>query len=131
MTTQEENLAAEQIMALRSGIAAFEGKHFARALQLLYTLAEMGVVDAQYRCAIMAQNGLGMVINQQDALKWMTAAAEQGLALAQHGLGFMYMQGECAEQNDEKAVYWFRLAAEQGLAGAQAALASMHEAGRG
>ncbi|MEN8215414.1 MAG: tetratricopeptide repeat protein [Pseudomonadota bacterium] len=128
----EKNLSAEDRMTLRSGIAAFESKQFARAHQLLYPLAEAdNSPEAQYRLAIMAQNGLGMVVNQKEAERWMRAAAEQGFDLAQHGLGFMYMQGECVEPDDIQALHWFRLAAEQGLAGAQATLGSLYEEGRG
>jgi len=49
-------------MELSSGIAAFEGKHFASAIKLLSPLADLGYPDAQYRLAIMAQNGLGMAV---------------------------------------------------------------------
>ncbi len=80
-------------MDLSSGIAAFESKQFTTATRLLAPLAEQGDPDAQYRMAIMAQNGLGMVENQRLAFAYMKAAAEAGMGLAQHGLGFMYMQG--------------------------------------
>jgi hypothetical protein len=126
-----ENLLAEEVMTLQSGIAAFETKQFVRAYQLLLPLAQQGHPQAQYRLAIMAQNGLGQVANPSEARHWMQAAAEQGLDLAQHGLGFMYLEGECIEQNDSQAAHWFRLAAEQGLAGAQAALGNLYEQGRG
>ena len=81
-------------MDLGSGIAAFESKHFSTATSLLGPLAEAGNPEAQYRMAIMAQNGLGMVENELLAFKYMKAAAEAGMGLAQHGLGYMYMQGE-------------------------------------
>ena len=87
-------------MDLSSGIAAFESKQFTTATRLLAPLAEAGDPEAQYRMAIMAQNGLGMVANELLAFKYMRAAAEAGLGLAQHGLGFMYMQGECVERGD-------------------------------
>lgn len=115
----ETQLSAEDQMSLRSGVSAFEAKHFSSAMQLLSPIAELGHPDSQYRVAIMFQNGLGMAVNQVQALKWMQASAEQGYALAQHGLGFMYMQGECVEQSNERALHWFKLAAEQGLSGAQ------------
>jgi TPR repeat protein len=116
-------------MELGSGIAAFEAKHFASATKLLSGLAEQGNPEAQYRMAIMAQNGLGMVVNQLMAYKYMKGAAESGMALAQHGLGFMYMEGECVDKNGPKAVEWFKKAAEQGLAGSQTTLAMMYEQG--
>lgn len=117
-------------MDLASGIMAFEAKHFSRALQILSQLAEKGEPDAQYRCAIMYQNGLGVVANPDAAFKWMKTAAETGHALAQHGLGFMYMEGDCTEQNGAEAVLWFTKAAEQGLQGSQTTLAMMYEEGR-
>ncbi len=84
-------------MNISSGIAAFEAKHFSRALQPLSSLAEEGNADAQYRMAIMYQYGLGVVRNEAMAEKWMRAAADQGHALAQHGMGFMYLEGDCPD----------------------------------
>jgi len=118
-------------MEFTSGIAAFEAKEFAKAMQLLSPLAQQGNPHAQYRLAIMAQVGLGTVKNCANAVKWMRAAADQGLALAQHGLGFMYFQGECTKNDAVEAAKWFHLAAAQGLPGSQAVLATMYEQGTG
>lgn len=118
-------------MSLSSGIAAFESKHFSQAAALLGPLAQDGYAEAQYRMAIMAQNGLGMVADEARALEWMSAAAEAGHALAQHGLGFMYMEGECTQIDGEQAVYWLRKAAEQGLTGSQTTLGMLYQEGRG
>ena len=120
----------EQV-ALSSGIAAFEAKNFAQSLGLLGPLADKGHVDAQYRLAIMYQNGLGVVRNELLATKWMIAAANQDFPLAQHGLGFMYMEGDCVAKNGEKAVSWFKKAADQGMVGSQTTLAMMYEMGNG
>jgi len=128
--TMSEELT-EFDMELGSGIAAFESRHFGRAAGLLSPLADGGNPQAQYRMAIMAQNGLGMHENQLLALEYMKAAAEAGLDIAQHGLGFMYMEGECADKDPEMAVHWFKKAAEQGLVGSQTTLAMMYEEGRG
>jgi TPR repeat protein len=129
--TTENNISAEDTMALTSGISAFESKQFVRAYELLFPLAEKGNTEALYRLAIMTQNGLGMVANKEKALAWMQSAAEQGFDLAQHGLGFMYLQGECVEQDDAQAAHWFTLAAEQDLAGAQTILGDLYKEGRG
>ena len=61
----------EPNMELSSGIAAFEGKHFAMAMQLLSPLAAAGHAEARYRVAIMQQNGLLGSANVQDAAKGM------------------------------------------------------------
>ncbi len=121
----------EQALTLSSGIAAFESKHFVKAYQLLAPLAEDGDQEAQFRLAIMCQNGLGMVASEERAVRYMRAAAEQGHALAQHGLGFMYLEGECVGQDAAEAANWFKLAADQGLAGSLTTLAMMYEQGNG
>jgi len=116
---------------LGSGIAAFEARHFSIATGLLSPLADAGDPQAQYRMAIMAQNGLGMHENRPLAFEYMQAAAEAGLDLAQHGLGFMYMEGECTDKDSAQAVHWFTKAAEQGLMGSRRTLAMMYEEGLG
>ncbi|MBK1717627.1 tetratricopeptide repeat protein [Thiocystis violacea] len=118
-------------MELASGIAAFESKQFSRAVGLLSPLAERGDIDAQYRMAIMAQNGLGMLPNPLMAFSYMKNAAKAGFNLAQHGLAFMYMQGECTDKNPAKAIEWFKKAADQGLVGSLTTLAMMYEEGQG
>ncbi len=125
------NELTEFDMALGSGIAAFESRQFSIAAGLLSPLAEAGNPQAQYRMAIMAQNGLGMHENHPLAFRYMQAAAGAGLDIAQHGLGFMYLEGECTEKDAVQAVRWFTKAAEQGLAGSQTTLAKMYEEGRG
>ena len=113
--TGENETMDDADVAYVSGMAAFESKHFNQAMNFLLPVAEKGDAEAQHRCAIMFQNGLGTVVNEAKAVELMRAAAEQGHALAQHGLGFMYMEGECVEQNSEEAVKWFKKAADQGL----------------
>lgn len=128
-TLEHQEMDEADEIDFASGLQAFESKHFSRAIQLLSPLAIKGNADAQHRCAIMYQNGLGVAANPAAALQWMSASAEQGYAIAQHGLGFMYMEGDCVEQNGELAVHWFTQAAEQGLAGSQTTLAMMYEQG--
>jgi len=129
--TPENKASENQDQNLASGIAAFEGKHFNTAYPLLKPLAENGNVEAQYRMAIMCQNGLGMVVNEVMAFNYMHNAATQDHPLAQHGLGVMYMMGECTEQNSEKAVSWFNKAIDQGMSGSLTTLAMMYKDGNG
>jgi TPR repeat protein len=116
---------------LASGIAAFEGKHFSTATRLLQPLAENGDAEAQFRMAIMSQNGLGMVVNEKQAYQYMLAAAEQDHALAMHGLGFMYMEGECTDKNPAEAANWFQKASDAGMQGSMTTLAMMYRDGNG
>lgn len=122
---------SEPDMDLASGIAAFEAKEFRRALQLLTPLAESGNADAQFRVAVMCQNGLGMAANEAGALHWMRASASQDHGLALHGLGIMYLYGECVDRDESEAFECFRRAADQGLQGSLTTLAMMYQEGRG
>ena len=72
---------------LASGLAAFESKHFSRAMQYLSPLAKAGNAEAQYRVAIMFQNGLGLVAQDTQASTWQHHAAEKNNGLAQHRHG--------------------------------------------
>ena len=83
------DLRENRAMELESGIAAFETKNFAHATKLLSPIAEEGNSDAMYRMAIMLQNGLGCLANEDKAFSYMKKAAENGLPLAMHALGFM------------------------------------------
>ncbi len=130
-TPATPDTTSNQDMEFASGMAAFEAKHFGRAMQFLFPFAEQGDRQAQHLVAIMYQNGLGTVPNELAAYKWMRASAEQGYGLAQHGLGFMYLHGECAARNGEKAAAWFRKAADQGLQGSLTTLAMMYAEGNG
>ncbi|MEK9625579.1 MAG: tetratricopeptide repeat protein [Gammaproteobacteria bacterium] len=121
----------DDIMDFNSGIAAFEAKHFSRAMKLLSPIAESGSAEAQYRLAIMYQNGLGVVRNELLAYKWMKSAAAKEYGPALHGLGFMYMEGDCVDRDDSRAVKCFEAAVAQGLEGAMVALAQLLEQGRG
>jgi TPR repeat protein len=130
INSQRKTMSNQEI-DLGSGIAAFEGKHFATAMQLLSPLAEQGEVEAQYRVAIMLQNGLLGSQNLPGAVKYMQAAADQGHAMAQHGMGFMYLEGEGVDKDPMQAKAWFEKAAAQGLQGSLTTLGMMYQEGNG
>ena len=118
-------------MQLASGIAAFEAKEFRRAWQMLEPLSDSGLAEAQYRCAIMIQNGLGVIARPGAAAELMRAAAEQHLDLAQHSMGVMYLFGEGVEKDPAQAVHWLELAGASGLAGAWSTLGMIFAEGQG
>lgn len=125
------NMNDSEAMDLVSGIAAFEAKEFRRALQLLQPMAEKGSADAQYRCAIMMQNGLGVVARPEAAAEMMKNAVQQGFGLAQHSLGVMYLFGEGVEQDSLEAIRLLELAGANGLAGAWTTLGLIYKDGQG
>ncbi len=122
-------LTGKQGRQLSSGISAFEAKEFPSAWGLLEPLSEQGIADAQYRCAMMMQNGLGVVARPQAAAQLMLCAAEQGLGLAQHAYGIMCLFGEGVASDAGQAVLWLERAGESGLAGAWSTLGSLYREG--
>jgi len=124
-------MAEEPNSYLADGIAAFEAKHFAMAIQILSPLADGGEAEAQFRLAIIHQNGLGTVVNESRAFENMLNAAKQEHPLAMHSLGFMYLEGECATQDYALARHWFEKAAKKNMPGSMMALGMMYSEGQG
>jgi len=82
-------------------------------LHHLRTAAEGGAASAQFNLGVLYDNALddnghGVEVNRQEAIKWLLKAAQQGLARAQAKLADIY-----SEQSDLKQAYaWFLVAAE-------------------
>lgn len=93
--------------------------------------AEGGNADAQNILGVMYANGLQVVHDDLEAVKWYQKAAEQGNTQAQSNLGLMYLAGRGVKQDDVEAVKWYRKAAEQGNAQAQSNLGIMYANGCG
>lgn len=121
----------EEDMQLSSGIAAFEAKEFRRAWQMLEPLSDTGIAEAQYRCAIMLQNGLGVIAQPKKGAALLQLAADQSLGLAQHALGVSYLFGEGVDQNTPEAIKYLELAGDSGLAGAWSTLGMIFAEGQG
>jgi TPR repeat protein len=60
----------------------------------------------------MFENGLGVIVNYGEAVRWYRQAAKRGHAPAQDNLGLMKVRGNGLTQDYAEAVNWFRLAAE-------------------
>jgi TPR repeat protein len=93
--------------------------------------AVQGNAEAQYKLALMLEDGKGIPKDEVEALKWYRKAAEQGYAPAQNILGVTYTTGHGVPNDDVEAVKWYRKAAEQGNASAQTNLGGSYSTGRG
>ena len=80
--------------------------------------AEQGDVFAQFDLGLMYNNGIGVVQDYKEAVKWYTKAAEQGYTYAQTNLGFMYGMGQGLVQDYKSAHMWFNIAAANGYSDA-------------
>lgn len=125
-------------MSLQSGIGAYYRGNYDEAYSFLLPLANSGNARAQFRLAVMLQNGRGVATNHAEARKWFLAAlepiriaAEQGRAWAQADLGSYYEDGIILDTNYNEAAKWYLRSAEQGYAGAQTNLGVMYANGLG
>ena len=97
-----------------AGAKAFGRKEYAIALPHFLKAANLGDAQAQYNVGTIYVQGLGVVRNDDEALKWFLLASEQGFPLAQSNLGWMYEQGFGSPQNVLLAFMWGTLGARSG-----------------
>lgn len=96
-------------------------------------LAKQGDADAQFRLAEMYENGIGVDINIEEAIKWVTKSAYQGNDKAELSFGAMYLHGVgVADKTDYvQAAKWLTKSANQNNADAQFNLGVLYENGLG
>lgn len=132
------NHGQEESQNLDSGISAYYQGAYSEAYSFLAPLAERGVARAQFRVAVMLQNGRGVDRNPAAARQLYLAAlapirkaAKNGETWAQADLGSYYEEGLVLQQNYQEAAGWYELAAKQGYAGAQTNLGVLYANGKG
>ncbi len=86
--TRKPRIEQEMIVidGFKEGIEAYTSQDYFTALELLYPLAEEGVVEAQFMMGEMFRQGLGVSQSKAEAAKWMKRAADQGHAKARFHL---------------------------------------------
>lgn len=100
--------------------------NIAEAAKWYRQAALAGVLDAQYRLALIVEKGAkGVKPDQNAALKLLQAAANKGHAQSQWAFGQHLHQGQGLPKDDKLAALWVHKAAEQGLAVAQNDYATM------
>ena len=97
--------------AMEDGQAAYDRGDYATAQRLWRPLAELGSARAQNNLGVMYENGKGVPLNINEALRWYGLAAAQGYAGAQNNLALMYAIGRVVPRNPVRAYMWFTLAA--------------------
>jgi TonB family protein len=92
--------------SVESGIDAYSGGDYARAIHDLLPLAEKGNGDAEYYVGLMYADGQGVLKNDATALNWLLQAAGNANAKAQQKLADIYAFGKGVSENDAVAAYW-------------------------
>ncbi|HWQ94008.1 MAG TPA: tetratricopeptide repeat protein [Gammaproteobacteria bacterium] len=101
------------------------------ATAALIKQAEAGDADAANTVGFQYGNGLSVMQNDAEALKWYRKAAELGSEEGMYNLAGVHENGYGVKQDYQEAVKWYRKAAERGHAGAHYALARLYEQGQG
>ncbi len=76
--------------------------------------AARGNAEAQYKLGLMYSRGVGVGIDDAEALKWYSLAAAQGHAKAQYNLGMMYYFGKGVPRDRVAAYRWVLISAAGG-----------------
>lgn len=97
----------------------------------LIEMAEAGDADAANTLGLQYGNGLSVMQDDVEALKWYRRAAKLGNIEAEYNLGSVYQNGFGVNRDDVQAADWYRKAAQHGYAEAQNSLALMYERGQG
>jgi TonB family protein len=92
--------------SVESGIDAYSGGDYARAIHELLPLAEKDNGDAEYYVGLMYANGQGVLKNDATALNWLVQAAGHTNAKAQLKLADIYTYGKGVPENDAIGAYW-------------------------
>lgn len=98
-------------------VAAFNRGDYTDAAREFRALAEQGHVGAQYNLAVLYGRGLGVHLDDAQAVRWYTRAAAQGHGGAQYNLGVRYAKGLGVPRDDVRAYEWLSLAAPRLPAG--------------
>ena len=124
-------VAALSLAVLGSPVQAQDTPSAAQEVADLRDRAKAGDATAQYNLGLRYDDGLGVPLDDAEAVIWYRLAAAQGHATAQYNLGVMYGAGRGVPQDDAEAVIWYRLAAAQGHATAQYNLGLRYDDGLG
>ncbi len=87
--------------------------------------------SAQFLLGHCYFNGLGVMKDECEAVRWFRKAAEQNFAKAQLILGLCYYHGDGLERDHAKSADWFQKAAMQNNAEAQFSLGNAYSTGEG
>jgi TPR repeat protein len=117
--------------AFDDAVSAYNRGDYASALPVFRVYADAGYSAAQFNLGLMYDEGLGVLQDDREAVRWYRLAAEQGDADAQSNLGLMYDEGTGVLQDYREAVRWYRKAAAQGDAEGMANLGAMYANGTG
>jgi TPR repeat protein len=98
----------------RSGLSAYNGGDYQKAIQIWQPLAEREDAASQAGLGFIYQRGLGVEVDHKKAAYWLRKAAEHGQPEGQMLLGSLYFYGQGVPQSYIQAFAWCDLAQDNG-----------------
>ncbi len=102
------------VAGFTEGVAAYEAGNVPLAVEEFRLAAEDGHSDSQFNLGLMYEKGIGVSIDEREAVSWYLKAALQGNSNAQYNLAVLYENGRGSAVDFVKANQWYRKAAVQG-----------------
>jgi TPR repeat protein len=96
------------------GIAAYQANDLPLAYKEFRASADEGHMDSQFNVALMFEKGIGVKMDEKEAVVWYEKSATQGNSAAQFNLGVLYENGRGTKVDFVKANQWYRKASLQG-----------------
>jgi TPR repeat protein len=131
LTPQPVSQVLEKGFGYQEGVAAYQSKNYAEAMDKLLPIAKRGNVTASVYVARMYESGHGVAQDYNEARSWFAKAAAQGDEVAQYDLGRMNQNGLGAPPDYKQAFDWYMKSAAQGDSWAEYNLGFMYGTGQG
>ncbi len=122
---------AQENANFEAGVSAYEANDLPLAYQKFLAAAKQVHGDSQFNLALMYERGIGVGVDEKEAVFWCDKAAAQGNAAAQFNLGVLYENGRGTKIDYAKANEWYRKASVQGDALAIGNLGMLYVRGQG
>lgn len=102
------SLSIAQAASLNDGYKAAIKGDYDEAFTIIRSKAIDGDANAQFTMAMMYHSGLGVKMDEQEAVKWYLTAAENGSVKAMEFISAGYENGWFGLPRDaERARYWY------------------------
>ena len=102
-------------------------KDFDEAAKWIHKGADQGSADAEDTMGLLYEEGKGVPLDKEEALKWKLKAAAKGNPFFEFNLGAQYAQ----RSNYVEAAKWYMRSAEQGFPHGQNNLGYCYDLGQG
>lgn len=122
-----EDALRNPTLGVYKGYAEFKMGRYDDARRVWEALAARGNSEAYFNLGILAEDGLGVPQDMQQALALYESAARGGSRAAQYRLGLIYSTGGRVPRDPQKAEHWLSRAAQQGDADAARRLDQLKE----